>query len=247
MTRVTDVDDLIRRGDPAIATGEWSQERIDAFVHRTVDHRAIADVPPRRHARRARGAAALAAAGLLGLGVGTAWATHSDDHAKQPDVIDTSRTPLAPAQPGEGAPAWLPPGAELTHTEIRDDGSGSAHYSYSLPGPANRDAMDFKKQAADPRDPAVHPATSIEVTYAPAVRVLKDRFLPSASGWGERREVDVNGARGVVLAARNGLGVHRVDWVDDDGYHVVMCDRIRTETGRSGVGVPTLLRIARSV
>lgn len=73
MTRSTDIDELLRRGDPAATTGVWPAGRIDAFVDETVTDPVVGDdavgeVTHLRTSRRRR-ATLVAAASVVAIAV----------------------------------------------------------------------------------------------------------------------------------------------------------------------------------
>jgi hypothetical protein len=152
-------------------------------------------------------------------------------------------TPLPVPAEGVGAPDYLPSGAELSHTHRRDDGSGSAVYSYSLAGPANQSTITPEAMARDPK--SVHPASELTVYYASGIRELPE--LPVDAEYFESTKVSVNGADAVVSTPRNGFGAHRIDWVDRSGYHTVLSDRLITDHGKSGIGIAELTKVAESI
>lgn len=177
---------------------------------------------------------------MTAVGIGTAYAVSG-----QASSEGAERVPSVMATNGAGAASWVPDGSRLGASHVPDDGSGSASYSYILSGGANSDTMDEAALAANPRSLAVHPATEITVHFAPAITEQPE--LMADEKFFEISTVDVNGSTATVSTPRNGLGAHRIEWVDDRGYHVVLCDRIRTDHGVSGVDTETLLKVSRSV
>lgn len=206
--------------------------------------------PRRRIAHRTLLFAACAAA-VAGAAGAAALAMHTRE-ARTADSL-TSTQPPRPAGTTRATPNWLPDGVSLhSFTELASPtssaGSEKPSYRavYSIAGRANADTLPTGGvQASNATDLSQHPATVIESMFNPNLRVLPSlnldtRFFAS-------REVIVGAFTATVTTPRNGYGAHRVDWIDPEGYHTLVCDRLRTDDGTSGVDDDALLRMARNL
>jgi hypothetical protein len=145
-------------------------------------------------------------------------------------------------------PSALPNGAaQLTDrvlTPVSGGGRQTRLREFSLPGPINSDTTNGDRTPDDQDNPAVHPATVIQVLFQAGATDLP----PSSADpqFFDISPVTIAGNSGRVTAA-DGAGVVRVDWVDGSGYHVVMCDRLKTNSGLSGVSPTALIALANSL
>jgi hypothetical protein len=218
----------------------------------------------RRHRRRVTLASATTAL-VIGGGLAIGHALTAEDTAGQTVTTTTTATPTAtPSAVGSArreattsvTPAYLPPGATLggrRHLHFPQaivggavTGKTTLYAWYRLSGEAN--ANTIPKGGVTGRDDllrSVHPSTEIDVTFDPSVH---NPQVPTnhASDY-LNHTITIAGNRALVSIPTSGYGAYRIDWTDPDGYHNVMCDRLDTPQGRSGVPIRILIRIARSL
>ena len=133
-------------------------------------------------------------------------------------------------------PSWLPAGVTLwIHRDVQPHVPPGATPSavqpvsvnvYRLPGAINADttiAIEFNPNA----------------TTLPSVGA-DPRFFDS-------RRVDVAGNSALITTPKSGRGPYRLDWMDADGYHSVLTERLQTRSGVSGYDIDVLIRIIRSL
>ncbi len=163
----------------------------------------------------------------------------------QPVPATNGAAAASPVGTTSVSPAYLPPGARL----VAADPAPSVRFpearehQYQLAGAANADTIPSGGLTEDNRE-VVHPATLLSVSFTPYVRTLPAIGDPA---FVDVTTVIVGGWPAVLSTPKDGLGVQRVDWVDAEGYHVVMCDRLDHVEGIAGVEPEELVRVARSL
>jgi hypothetical protein len=149
-------------------------------------------------------------------------------------------------------PSWLPPGVTLagqdylmpSPAESNPDWKPAPHSWYRIDGPANANTIPPGGPSAE-NATTVHPDTTIDITFIPSVSGMPP--VPGQPRYVIRRTITIAGNPALVSIPKNGYGAFRIDWVDPAGYHVVMCDRLNTPDGRSGVPMNDLVHMARSL
>jgi len=146
----------------------------------------------------------------------------------------------------------LPPGASITSatkTAAFIDPTGLTHNAQdlteiSLAGQANQSAP---ATAAVPLSStgAIHPATVITSNYLPG----QDQLPPADADANlfNIEAVNVAGNPGRLTTSADGVGVVKVEWLDADGYHEILEDRLATSDGLSGVPSSTIVQLAQSL
>ena len=212
---------------------------------------AVARSAQRRARRRRVGAAALAVA-LVGAGSGAVQLNrgqHGADSVLGTGAANSSGTRSV-------VPPWLPAGVSLLNVINVDDSAATSAASvraqpsrlatYRIDGAANRDTLPPGGLSAhSARDLSVHPATVIQSLFNPALTELPPSSADPA--YFNVELVQIGQFTATLSTPKNGLGMHRLDWVDPQGYHTLSCDRIKTPAGTSGVGAGDLVRMARSL
>lgn len=189
--------------------------------------------------KKSRWAAVLAVVGVAGAAIAASALARGDG----PVAIEPATTTEV-TENDYVTPSYLPPGTVLANTSRGDDPE-YVEKEYQLPGPANADTIP-PGGIDDSNLYAVHPASVITVTYAPEVKAVPTEIV-TGSEFSDVTPAVVGGHPAFVTTAKNGLGVVRIDWVDDAGYHIVMCDRLKTVDGISGVPADELLKVASSL
>jgi hypothetical protein len=207
--------------------------------------------------RRRRRVVSAGVATLLILG-GTVAAVGSVRGGHSRPLPPTETPTPSPAPTAANAttsvyPTWLPEGVTYAGYETMQPTSGLnpqnyvlaiAHSWYSIDGPANARTIPPGGITAQ-NATTVHPATTVDITFNPNTTNMPP--VPADPAFFLRDTVRINGNRGVASTPKNGYGAFRIDWVDAAGYHSVMCDRLKTPEGRSGLPMDDLLHIARSL
>jgi len=170
-----------------------------------------------------------------------------------------SPRPSTPAPPTSSAlssqsvlPTWLPPGVALAgqddlqppSQQTNQDWKPIPHSWYRIDGPANANTIPPGGPTAE-NATTVHPDTTIDITFNPNVVSLPP--VPTQPRYYLSRTITIAGNSALVSIPKNGYGAFRIDWVDPAGYHVIMCDRLKTPDGRSGVPMNDLIHMARSL
>jgi hypothetical protein len=140
-------------------------------------------------------------------------------------------------------PAYLPAGATLV-SSMGDDAASLRENQYQLAGAANANTVP-PNGPDDTTALTTHPASVLSVTFVRGVAVVPT--TPVDPDYFTIREVTVGGLPAVLSWPKSGFGAQRVDWLDSAGYHVVLCDRLNTADGISGVTPTDLLRVADSL
>jgi hypothetical protein len=141
-------------------------------------------------------------------------------------------------------PAYLPPGTTAAPSVSEPGFRSVGENHYLLAGPANANTIPAGG-VDDSNATTAHPATELVVTFVPNVGDLP--ALPVDPEYFTISHVTVAGLPAVQSTPKDGFGVHRIDWVDAAGYHVVLCERFRTPEGTSGLPVDELVHIASSL
>lgn len=143
-------------------------------------------------------------------------------------------------------PTYLPPGAQSVSTQSFDLPTGLTEtvQEFSLPGNANSDTVPVGGLTAS-NAKTTHPATHIVVSFIEGLTTPQE--TPADPTYFNQMAVNIGGNDGVVTWRKDGLSTVRVDWVDSDGWHSVLCDRLTTPDGVSGVDRQTIMRIAASL
>jgi hypothetical protein len=189
--------------------------------------------------RKSRWAAVMAVIAVAGAAIAASAVARRD----RPVALEPAAT-MDATENDFVTPSYLPPGSTLANTSRGDD-PPFVEKEYQLPGAANADTVP-PGGIDDTNLYAVHPATVITVTYAPEVNAVPAEIV-AGSEFSHVTPAVVGGHPGFVTTAKNGLGVVRIDWVDDAGYHIVMCERLKTVDGVSGVTADELLKVASSL
>lgn len=71
--------------------------------------------------------------------------------------------------------------------------------------------------------------------------------IPADPTYFHQSQTSVGGWAATLSVPKGGLGPFRVDWVDADGYHTVLCDRAQNPEGLSGVDAVTIQHVASSL
>jgi hypothetical protein len=154
--------------------------------------------------------------------------------------------PTTPVGTRSVTPAYLPPGATLAGSaDPLPEFPEAIENLYQLPGAAN--ANTIPPGGIDETNMyTAHPATRISVFFTPYTKVLPMPLMTDPE-YEDNRPVLVAGLPAVLATPKRGFGGGRLDWVDAEGYHVVMCAQLDTVEGVSGVEADELLRIAESL
>jgi hypothetical protein len=121
--------------------------------------------------------------------------------------------------------------------------------NFHLPGSINANTEPpGGASASDLSDRAIHPGTDLAISFVPTIHKLPSNvaFARSEPDFSVRT-VTIAGNRAFVTISHAEHAAFRIDWIDTDGYHVLIEDRIITSQGISGLGLDTMLRIARSL
>jgi hypothetical protein len=148
-------------------------------------------------------------------------------------------------------PAYLPQDASIdstSHVPAQIVGSASeparTDTYLSLSGPANKDTVQTS-QSLD-RSGATHTGTDITIGYVADQTVLPPG-PPADDAYFGSSSLDIGGNVARYTYPKNGYGPFKYEWIDQDGYHEVLCDRLTTSDGPSGVTTADLLKIADSL
>jgi hypothetical protein len=230
-------------------------------LHDLADEAVSVDLLPRvrrrmRMRHRYRIAAAGAATVLVIAGTVIAVEASSTGHDRPASPVSTATpTPRPSTQHASRSvfPTWLPQGVTLDgHRNERPQFGRRpvpgtkpiAESWYRIAGPANANTI-LAGGSTPENATVVHPDTTVDITFNPNVRVMPR--VPTFPKYDSRRWISIDGNPALVSVPKNGFGAFRIDWVDAYGYHVVMCDRLSTPEGRSGVAMSALIRMARSL
>jgi hypothetical protein len=143
------------------------------------------------------------------------------------------------------SPAYLPPGARLA-----DDTLALARFpdvrqhEYVLGGPADANTIP-STGLTDDNARTVHGETRLTVMFNPNVTEVPD-FIGDPAFF-DTTPVLVGGLPAVLTTPKDGYGAQRVDWVDAQGYHIVLCERLLHVEGEAGVRPDELVRVASSL
>lgn len=194
--------------------------------------------------------AAAVVAVVLGVGV---LADQTSPARPYPRTSPSPITPAGPLATTSVSPSYLPAGVTFggrqprkfpTPSGFRRSAASGAWYR--LPGAANRSTEPPDLEGSL----TAHPSTSLQVSFVPDVMNLPPNIgvpNPLSTKLFSARFASVAGNRAVITVDRKVATNVRIDWIDADGYHAVMCDGLTTAQGLSGLPVPTMLRIARSL
>lgn len=192
--------------------------------------------------RAATFAGRLAAAAVLTAGV-TGGVTVLRHEHPAPISADPA-SDVGPVATTSVRPVYLPAGATLVSTPDDPRYPSVAEAHYALPGPANADTIPAGGLTAETALTA-HTSTELVLTFVPGLTTPPS--LPADPAFFDVRNVTVAGLPALLSTPKNGFGVHRVDWIDAAGYHVVLCERLATPQGTSGLPASELLRVAASL
>jgi hypothetical protein len=142
------------------------------------------------------------------------------------------------------SPTYLPPGATLFEQVGDERFPNVDENQYQLAGAANSDTLP-PGGVDETTAPTAHPATLLTVTFVPGMRSVPD--LPADPAYFDIRATTVAGIPGLLTTPKSDFGVYRVDWIDSQGYHIVMCERRQTTDGTSGLPADELVRVASSL
>lgn len=143
------------------------------------------------------------------------------------------------------SPAYLPPGARLA-----DDTLALARFpairqhEYVLGGPGDANTIP-STGLTEENARTVHGETRLTVMFNPDVTEVPG-FIGDPAFF-DTTPVLVGGLPAVLTTPKGGYGAQRVDWVDAQGYHIVMCDRLLHVEGEAGVRPDELVRVASSL
>jgi hypothetical protein len=198
------------------------------------------------------GVVALSVAAVIGASV-VAAADWSKGASRSRNTTSSLRVaaPTGPRATTATVPSYLPPGATIAasrsfQAQTTASATLPAHSAtgISLAGAANQNTIT-PSSGADPTG-GTHPATVIDIGF-----VAGQRSLPPGPPAGDPDLVTatavIGGNDARLLYTRSGIGLIKFQWIDADGYHEVMCDRLRTPDGLSGVDKAELLNIAQSL
>jgi hypothetical protein len=149
-----------------------------------------------------------------------------------------------PAVSESVTPSYLPAGATLVQAIGNEPDARFRENHYQLAGAANANTIPASG-LDDSNVLTAHTATTLTVTFVPGLSVVPD--VPADPEFINVTPVEIGGVPAVLTTAKNGLGVQRIDWVDAAGYHIVMCERLSTVDGISGVPADELVKIAASL
>jgi hypothetical protein len=90
-----------------------------------------------------------------------------------------------------------------------------------------------------------HPGTLLEVSFSPGVSSMPP--LPVDPQYFVTQQMTIGGFAAQLSYSPNGYGPVRIDWLDPQGYHTVICSRLRTASGTAGLSNTDLIRVADSL
>lgn len=209
----------------------------------------------RRARRRLRIGSALAAVAVVAVVVPTTLTldpSAGHDATVRPATSASPSATTSPQSTASTQPRYLPSGATLVRNgpiplpsnAVTEGQGGPTESMYQLAGGANANTIPPGGVTAA-NNATVHPATDLSISFVPGVRTLPP--IPSAPPAEQSSKVTIAGWPALLSTPSNGLGTYRIDWVDDDGYHVVTCQRITSPDGLSGLSQGELLKIAASM
>lgn len=113
--------------------------------------------------------------------------------------------------------------------------------TFVLPGRANSNTIPAGGATKDNAESA-HPETRLAVVFVRGEATMPE--LPVDPTFFDITRIDVHGWDGQLSVPKTGYGAQRVDWVDGAGYHAVICERLRTADGESGLRPDALRSVA---
>lgn len=179
------------------------------------------------------------------VAVGVARAMHSHSKGQTVHLLTAPAAATANAATTSTRPdlSALPAGAAIVSTETVPANSfpgttGPAHAltTISLPGVVN---------AAINTDGRAGPATTVGVNFVSGVTSLPPVESDSNLFAVKTTSVAGHAARSTTTAA--GDGVVKLEWIDADGYHEILCDRLQRPTGLSGITAAQEMSLAESL
>lgn len=192
----------------------------------------------RPHLKRLAPPLALAATLSSGLAVTAVMRAH--------DAISPLVTRAANSlDPLSLLPRQLPSGAALA-VDIKQ--GETRHLEWALPGRENANTIPTTG-LNDVNYALVHPATTLtmEIVAKPD-GVMPESVVDQAYFSSAVRRLPIgDGVDATVSAPRDGLGAHRVEWVQNGFYYLLIEDRLKSPDGLSGVDLEQLVRVASSV
>jgi len=205
--------------------------------------------------RQSAAPAVIGTAALIGVVLALVAGLWLGQRSKSPTHESTlgASAQTAAASTTSTTPSYLPAGAKLlpapSETTVKDPAgqtvrSGPAVSSYDLAGAANSDTIPAGgSTAADAT--TVHPSTELQINFVAGLTSLP--AIPADPKYFDSSQVTIAGNAATLTTPASGYGVERLDWVDGDGYHVVMVDRLKTTDGTSGIAPAELERVAASL
>lgn len=217
----------------------------------------------RRHRRQAAAAIAGVAVIVAGGTYGALTLIGGGVASPNPPLVPSSSPTPRQHSTSSVTPRYLPPGSTLIASgpmrlPARSRPVASDHpllSRYRLAGRRNSDTEPAGRLTlGEATDLRYHPATELHIDFVPMQalggnvsvtrRSLRRDLLPPGLA---TRSVTIAGNPGLVAYDRDEHAAFRVDWLDAAGYHTIMCDRIITPEGLSGLSLSTMLRVARSL
>jgi hypothetical protein len=149
-------------------------------------------------------------------------------------------------------PAYLPAGVSLMSNRGSDSAAAStsaATYSqYAIAGSANADTVSgVTLNKENDTDLSLHPSTEIDISFLPGATTEPPPLVPPQGSGYSLTNISIAGNPATLLSAGTGPGTERIDWLDSSGYHVILCDRLVTDQGLSGVPASELVKMADSL
>jgi hypothetical protein len=218
-------------------------------------------VEARVHRRRRRQVLAAVAATAMVLIVTTTLALVFTHSASTGPITHPSPKPHTPTRQATRSvtATYLPPGVRLVHAGPLHSpghfvGKRPSEGSYAISGRRNANTLPHGATPATVGDLQRHPSTGISIGFSPrssigdrrSLRQIVPTLASHQSGY-RVRWVSIAGNRAVISIDTREHGAFRIDWLDPDGYHSIIEDRLITPEGLSGVSGNQLLKMARSL
>lgn len=235
---------------------ELDQDRRDALLER-VERRGRQLRRRRRVSRLALGAAMVVVVGGATTGIVLAPGGNSITRVHTQDSTPSS-TASSAAGTTSVTPSWLPTGTVLVRHGSVPAPPGltlvtppPTSAEYQLPGQANANTFPGGNPDNAPHSLQAiesglyHPATLLEVSFTSGVTSMPP--VPVDPRSFVTQQVRIGGFAAELSYQSNGYGAVRIDWLDPQGYHSVICDRGRTASGTSGLSNADMIRVADSL
>jgi hypothetical protein len=209
-------------------------------------------------------AAVGATAVVLGAGAFVALRIADGGAPRHTDARQSSNTTVASRAQASSvnsttslSPSYLPAGATVLSTSplhgapnlAANNPASSAQTigqvrTWSLGGAANSSTIPAGGSTPLNQD-SIHQSTELQLVFEPGVTQLPS--LPIDPKYFDMSTVSIGGNSAVLSVDKTGIGNVRIDWVDGAGYHILMCDRLRTDQGLSGLSADDLVKVASSL